>query len=251
MRLQDKTAIITGAAQGIGRRLAHEYATEGARVVIADRNQEAAERTAAEIADAGGTALAIAVDVADAASCADLVERTVEAFGAVDVLVNNAAIFSSITMKPFEQIEPAEWDTIFAVNSRGVFQTCQAVSPVMRRQQSGSIINVSSSVVVTGRPGYAHYIASKGAVWALTHALATELGTDNVRVNSISPHGIVTEIPRETISDEGWRRNLEEQALKRKGSPEDLLGAFVFLASDESSYLTGQTLSLDAGLRFT
>jgi 3-oxoacyl-[acyl-carrier protein] reductase len=251
MRLQDKVAIITGSGQGIGRRLAGAYAAEGAALVIADLNEDLARRTADEITDAGGRAVAVRTDVSDAASTQAMAAAAIDAFGRIDVLVNNAAIFSSLTMKPFEEIAPEEWDLVFGVNARGTFLPCQAVSPTMRAQRSGSIINVSSSVVVTGRPNYAHYIASKGAVWALTHALATELGGDDVRVNSISPHGIVTEVPRETISEAGWLKNIEEQALKRKGSPEDLLGAFVFLASDDSAYMTGQTLSLDAGLRFT
>ncbi|MCH1882248.1 SDR family NAD(P)-dependent oxidoreductase [Agrococcus sp. ARC_14] len=251
MRLKGKTAIITGAAQGIGRQIAARFAAEGSNVVVADQNGELAERSAREIKAAGGRAAAITVDVADAASVQALAAGTIEVFGGIDVLVNNAAIFSSLTMRPFEEISPEEWDTLFAVNAKGVFLACQAVSPAMRANGAGSIINISSSVVVTGRPNYAHYIASKGAVWALTHALATELGSDNVRVNCISPHGIVTEVPRATISEDGWRQNLAEQALKRKGAPDDLLGAFVFLASDESAYMTGQTLSLDAGLRFT
>lgn len=251
MRLEQKVAIITGSGQGIGRQLAHAFAREGARVVVADLDEGHAQRTAREIVDAGGTAIATRTDVADAESATEMAAATMSAFGRIDVLVNNAAIFSSLKMKPFEEISVEEWDLVFAVNARGTVLPCQAVSPIMRAQRSGSIINVSSSVVVTGRPNYAHYIASKGAVWALTHALATELGVDDVRVNSISPHGIVTEIPRETISEAGWAKNLDEQALKRKGTPEDLLGAFIFLASDDSAYMTGQTLSLDAGLRFT
>lgn len=251
MRLNNKVAIITGGGQGIGRKLAHAYAAEGGQIVIADLNLDNAQRTAKEILDNGGEAVAVQTDVSDAKSTQTMAHAAIQAFGRIDVLVNNAAIFSSLKMKPFEEITPEEWDVVFAVNSRGTFLACQAVSSTMRAQGSGSIINISSSVVVTGRPNYAHYIASKGAVWALTHALATEFGEDNVRVNSISPHGIVTEVPRETISDAGWQKNLEEQALKRKGTPEDLIGAFLFLASDESAYLTGQTLSLDAGLRFT
>jgi 3-oxoacyl-[acyl-carrier protein] reductase len=251
MRLQDKVAIITGSGQGIGRRLARAYASEGAALVIADLNGELAQRTADEIIAEGGRAIAVVTDVSSAESTEAMAAAALDAFGRIDVLVNNAAIFSGLKMKPFEEISPEEWDLVFAVNARGTFLPCQAVSATMRAQGSGSIINVSSSVVVTGRPNYAHYIASKGAVWAFSHALATELGGDNVRVNTISPHGIVTEVPRETISEAGWQKNIEEQALKRKGAPEDLIGAFVFLASDDSAYMTGQTLSLDAGLRFT
>jgi 3-oxoacyl-[acyl-carrier protein] reductase len=251
MRLANRVAIITGAAQGIGRIYAEKFAEEGAAVIVADRNAEKAADVAEAITAAGGRAIASATDVSDRDSVQSMVDTAVETFGTVDILVNNAAIFSTLKMKPFEEISGEEWDQLFAVNAKGTFLCCQAVSPVMRKNQYGRIINISSSVVVTGRPNYAHYIASKGAVWALTHALATEMGSDDITVNTVSPHGIVTEIPRETISEEGWRRNLEEQALKRKGDASDLVGVVLYLASEESKFMTGQTLSLDAGLRYT
>jgi 3-oxoacyl-[acyl-carrier protein] reductase len=251
MRLANRVAIITGAGQGIGRIYAERFAEEGAAVVVADLNGTKAKDVAEGITSAGGRAMASTTDVSDSESVKSLVDTTVEEFGQIDILVNNAAIFSTLKMKPFEEISGDEWDTLFAVNAKGTFLCCQAVSPIMRKNRYGRIINISSSVVVTGRPNYAHYIASKGAVWALTHALATELGADDITVNTVSPHGIVTEIPRETISDEGWRRNLEEQALKRKGDANDLVGVVLYLASEESKFMTGQTLSLDAGLRYT
>ncbi|WP_211232475.1 SDR family NAD(P)-dependent oxidoreductase [Thermocrispum municipale] len=251
MRLKNKVAVITGAGQGIGKVFASAFAAEGARIVIADVNSGAGEAAAKAVRDEGGEAIAVTTDVSDERSTRDMAAAAVDHFGTIDILVNNAAIFSTLSMKPFDAIPVEEWDRVFAVNTRGTFLACKAVAPIMRERGYGRIINISSSVVVTGRPNYAHYVASKGAVWAFTHALATELGEDGITVNAISPHGIITEIPRETISDEGWRRNLEEQAIKRKGEPADLVGAAIYLASDESRYMTGQTLSLDAGLRFT
>jgi 3-oxoacyl-[acyl-carrier protein] reductase len=251
MRLNGRVAIITGSGQGIGRAYANAFAAEGAKVVIADLNEEKATAVADEVRAAGGEALAVRVDVSDEHSVQSTVDQTVAAFGTVDILINNAAIFATLTMKPFEEISVAEWDQTFAVNSRGVFLCCRAVSPIMRKAQYGRIVNISSSVVQTGRANYAHYVGSKGAVWALTHALATELGTDGITVNTISPHGIVTEVPRGTITDDQWAGILADQALKRKGEVSDMVGATLFLASDDSKYMTGQTLGLDAGLRFT
>ncbi len=250
MHFEDKVIIITGAAQGIGRQYAIAFSKAGGKVVVADRNQEAANRVASEIIDMGYQGLAIATDVSEKTSVNRMVGEVLTRYGRIDVLVNNAAIFSTLKMKPFEEIEPEEWDQVMDVNARGVFFCAQAVADTMRTQGKGKIINISSSVVVTGRANYAHYIASKGAVIGLTRALATELGPDNINVNAISPHGIVTEIPRETIRPEQWNDIIAGQALKRKGSSEDMIGSVMFLASDQSDYMTGQTLNLDAGLRY-
>lgn len=250
MRFENKTVIITGAGQGIGRAYAQEFAKAGAAVVVADLNIEKAQAVAAEIQAENGQALAVKVDVSDDKSTAEMVAQAVKAFGTVDVLINNAAIFSTLKMKPFEEIDADEWDFVMGVNARGVFNCIKAVSPFMKQQQSGKIINISSSVVVTGRANYAHYVASKGAVVALTRALATELGEYCINVNAISPHGIVTEVPRDTIRPEQWDAIIAAQTLKRKGDVSDMIGATMFLASDESKYITGQTLNVDAGLRF-
>lgn len=250
MRFQDKVVIITGAGQGIGRAYALAFAAEGARVAVADKNEGAANGVADEIASAGGAAMMVGVDVADRQSTQDLAENVLAQFGTIDVLINNAAIFSTLKMKPFDEIETEEWDTVMAVNARGIFNCCKAVVPAMRRQRHGKIVNISSSVVVTGRPYYAHYVASKGAVVALTRALASELGGDGITVNAVSPHGIVTEIERETIREDQWAEIIAVQALKRKGSVQDMLGVTMFLASADSDYMTGQTLNVDAGLRF-
>lgn len=247
MRFDGKSIIITGAGQGIGRQYAIAFAEAGANVAIVDMNAEAAASVAAEI---GARALAIPTDVSDKPSVVAMAQKVMAAFGRIDVLINNAAIFSTLKMKPFEQIEAEEFDKVMAVNARGVFLCCQAVAGQMRAQGKGKIINISSSVVVTGRANYAHYIASKGAVIGMTRALATELGPDNINVNAISPHGIVTEVPRETIREDQWADIIAAQALKRKGSSQDMIGAVMFLASGDSDYMTGQTLNLDAGLRY-
>lgn len=247
MSFEGKTIIITGAAQGIGRQYAHAFAQAGGSVALVDLNGDAAHAVAEEI---GEKALAIATDVSDKASVDAMAKQVMEKFGRIDVLVNNAAIFSTLKMKPFDQISPEEFDTVMAVNARGVFLCCQAVAGPMRAQGRGKIINISSSVVVTGRANYAHYIASKGAVIGMTRALATELGPDNINVNAVSPHGIVTEVPRETIREDQWEGIIASQALKRKGSSDDMIGSVMFLASEQSDYMTGQTLNLDAGLRY-
>jgi 3-oxoacyl-[acyl-carrier protein] reductase len=248
---QQRSVIITGGGQGIGRQYALEFAKDGDAVVIADINGEKAKSVQAEIEAAGGTALAVTTDVTDKSSVDSMVAEAVASFGTVDVLINNAAIFSTLVMKPFTEINLSEWEQVFAVNSRGTFLCVQAVAPHMKAQKSGRIINISSSVVTTGRANYAHYVASKGAVSALSKSLATEMGEYNVTVNVISPHGIVTEIPRGTITDDQWAGILAEQAIKRKGSAEDVVGAVKFLASPAASYITGQTLLVDAGLRYT
>jgi len=249
-QFKDRVVIITGAGQGIGRSYAKAFADEGAAVTVADLNAERAAQVVQEIEGTGGRAIAVAVDVSDKAGTQRMVDETVRAFKTVDVLINNAAVFSTLKMKPFDQISVEEWDFVQNVNSRGVFLCCQAVAPVMKAKRYGKIVNISSSVVVTGRANYAHYVASKGAVVALTRALATELGEYTINVNAISPHGIVTEVPRDTIKPEQWDAILAVQALKRKGETSDMVGATLFLASDAAKYITGQTLNVDAGLRY-
>lgn len=250
MRLESKTAIITGAGQGIGRALAQRFAAEGANVAVTDLNLDGAERVAAEIAAAGGSALALALDVSNRAAAIDCVASVVERFGGLDALVNNAGIFSTLRMAPFEEISEQEFATVMNVNVTGTFNCCQAVAPILRAQQSGSIINLSSGTVRMGRPNYAHYVTSKAAVVGMTRALANELGDDFVRINAVMPGSIKTEIARDTVTPEQAQGIVARQALKRQMTPQDILGTIVFLASEDSAMMTGQTIVVDGGVIF-
>lgn len=250
MRLTEKVAIITGAGQGIGRAFALQFAQEGARVVVADLQDAKASSVAQEIADRGGQGAAIKVDVADPVSVNAMVDEANKRFGQVDILVNNASIFSTIKMKPFEQITFEEWNALMAVNLTGTFLCCQAVARHLREREQGRIINISSSTVLMGRPWYAHYVASKAGVVGLTRALARELGSSGITVNAIMPGSTETEVPRETVSPEQAKGLIDAQAIHRRGTPKDLVGAAVFLASDESSFITGQIIVVDGGHDF-
>lgn len=250
VRLKDKVAIVTGAGQGIGRAYALRFVQEGARVVIADIREDNARSVAQEVQDSGGQGLAVQVDVSDPQSVWEMVHQAVERFGRVDVLVNNAAIFSTIKMKPFEEITLNEWERLMSVNLTGSFLCCQAVASHMRECKQGRIINVSSGVVLMGRPWYAHYVASKAGIIGLTRALANELGEDNITVNTITPGPTETEVPRETVSPEQAKAMIEAQAIHRRETPEDLVGVAVFLASEDSEFITGQVINVDGGLNF-
>jgi 3-oxoacyl-[acyl-carrier protein] reductase len=187
-------------------------------------------------------------DVADEASCQRLADDVGNRHGRVDGLVNNAAIFSTITMKPFWEISVAEWDTLMAVNLRGPWLVTKALLPALRRSPGASIVNVASDALWLGRPGYLHYVASKAGVYGLTHSMAHELGPDGIRVNTVSPGPVFTEIARETVTPQQKDAMLAAQAIKRPAGPQDMVGAVVFLLSDDSGWMTGQTLHLNGGL---
>lgn len=247
MNFTDKTVIVTGSGQGIGRGYALGFAAEGAHVIVADIQLEKAENVVADIRAAGGSANAVIVDISSEESVRAMVDGVVAARGRLDVIVNNAAIFSTLTMKPFSEISVDEWDRVFSINTRGTFLCCREAARVMKEQGYGKIVNISSGVVDDGRPNYLHYLSSKSAINGMTRGLATELGEFGINVNTVSPYGIATEVPRETITDAQWAGIVGKQAIHVKGSTDSMVGAVLFLASDAAAFITGQTLHVNGG----
>jgi 3-oxoacyl-[acyl-carrier protein] reductase len=248
MKLKDKVAIVTGGGQGIGRAYAQSLAEEGAKVVVADINYENAKNVVREISNLGNHATAIEVNVSDENSTKNMAQMIMEQYGRIDILVNNAAIFSKIKMKKMEEITTEEWDMTLNVNLKGVFLCCKAIVPIMKKQQSGRIINISSAAVYLGRPDYIHYVASKAGVLGFTGSLSREVGEYNITVNSITPGPTYTEVPRETVTENQKQQMLNMQSIKKLQEPSDLSGMVLFLCSDEASFITGQTFNIDGGM---
>lgn len=246
--LEDRVVIITGAGQGIGRVFAKAFALAGARVVIAERNEAGAAAVSAEILKAGGQALAVTTDVADPASISEMIEVVEDEYGRIDALINNAGIFSGLQMRPFDQIPLEEWEQVLRVNLTGPFLCARAVLPAMRRAKWGRIINIASGAVRLGRPNYLHYIATKSALMGMSLSMARELGPDNITVNAILPGATFTEIERKTVTPQQKERIIAMQCVPRAETPEDMVGAVLFLASEASSFVTGQSLNLDGGV---
>lgn len=246
-RVQDRICIVTGAAQGIGATYAKALAAEGAKVVVSDIDDASA--VAAEINAAGGEALPIACDVADWEACRALVAQTVDAFGGLDVLINNAAIFGTLDRASIDEITPELFDRVMKVNVGGTFLCTKAAVPVMRERGYGKIVNISTSRIFAGLPFYLHYDASKGAVFGMTRAMAKELGDAGIRVNAIAPGSTMSENvkARTDWRDGGPAAKLAGRSLKRLQDPDDLVGACIFLSSAESDFVTGQTLVIDGG----
>ena len=243
-RIDGKVAIVTGAAQGIGAVYARALAAEGAKVVIADVLDGSA--LAGEIGDA---ARSIETDISDIGAIRAMTDFAVREFGTVDILVNNAAIFASLTPKPFLQIGADEFDRMLQVNVRGQFQCIQTVAPIMMEKKSGKIVNIASGVVHVGPPMMPHYTASKGAVWVMTKSLARELAEHNVQINSLCPGFVLSD--QIIANPDKWGRFMEmapqARLIKRDQQPEDLVGALVFLSSSDSDFMTGQSITIDGG----
>ena len=242
--LEGQVAIVTGGGQGIGRVFAQSFAAAGAIAIVADRNPETARSVAASI---GERAMAVEVDVGDEASVARMVADVEARHGRIDALINNAAIFSTLTMRPFDEIPVEEWNQVMRVNLNGPFLCARGVLPAMRRAKRGRIVNIASGAVTLGRPGYLHYIASKAALIGMSRSMARELGPDNITVNSILPGATFTEIERKTITPEWVERIVAQQCIDRPQTPEDLAGAILFLCSDAAEFITGQALTIDGG----
>ena len=246
--LKDRVVIITGAGQGIGRVFAKAFARAGSVAVIAERNEKTAASVAGEILKADGQAFAVTTDVSDPASIAEMIELVEGEYGRIDVLINNAGIFSTLEMRPFDQIPLEEWEQVLRVNLTGPFLCARAVLPAMRRAKWGRIINIGSGAVRLGRPNYLHYIATKSALMGMSLSMARELGPDNITVNAILPGATFTEIERKTVTPAQKERIIAMQCIPRAETPEDLVGTALFLASDASAFVTGQNINLDGGV---
>jgi NAD(P)-dependent dehydrogenase (short-subunit alcohol dehydrogenase family) len=250
MRLEGKVAVITGGAAGIGFAYARRFLAEGARVVVADIADPGA---AVDKLDRAGRALGVRTDVSDATSVHAMVEAARARFGRIDVLVNNAAVFATLTPQPFDEIPEAEWDRVMAVNVKGVWNCARAVVPAMRAQGGGRIVNVASAIVAKGTALLMHYVTSKGAVVAMTRALARELGPDRITVNAVAPGLILSDTVQANPDITAFQEAavMQARSLKRDASPDDVEGTVVFLASDDSAFMSGQTLIVDGGSVFS
>jgi NAD(P)-dependent dehydrogenase (short-subunit alcohol dehydrogenase family) len=248
-RLEGMVAIVTGGAAGLGLAYARRFVAEGARVVIVDVVDGA---DALKRLDAPAVTHAVRADVSVFADCARMVDQARERFGRVDVLVNNAAVFATLRPTPFEAIAEAEWDRVMAVNVKGIWNCVRAAAPVMRAQGGGRIVNVASAIAHKGTAGLLHYVTSKGAVIALTRALARELGPAGIAVNAVAPGLIMSEtvLANPDISEFQRAAVLASRALKREAAAEDVEGTVLFLASADSAFMTGQTLVVDGGSVF-
>jgi NAD(P)-dependent dehydrogenase (short-subunit alcohol dehydrogenase family) len=245
-QLDGKVAVVTGAAQGIGRAIAAGLAAEGARIVVADL--ERAEESAQAYPDGVG----LTVDVADEAAVGRMVEDTVGRCGGIDVLVNNAGLYASLAMRPFTEIPLEEWRRVMDVNVASMFLTCRAAVPAMRDRGGGAIVNISSGTPFRGVPFLLHYVTSKGAIVAFTRALARELGKDGIRVNCVAPGFTMSDGVKEhpEVIEQLRDVSVAARTIQRDQEPDDVVGAAVYLSGPAASFVTGQTIVIDGGQYF-
>ena len=248
MRLRDKVVIVTGGGMGIGRACCLGLASEGAKVVVGDIHEESAKDVAAMIIREGGEALAVAVDVTCVERTRGMAKDTLDRYGRIDVLLNNAGLYTSIKKMPFLEIPTEEWDHVMAVNLKGIFLCSQAVYPAMKKQGAGKIINVSSGTIFNGTPFFLHYVTSKAGVIGLTRALARELGPEGIAVNAITP-GLTLSGPQQAgaITPQQLADRRGRRSFPRDQFPGDIVGTVTFLSSADSDFITGQTINVDGG----
>ena len=248
MRLKDRVAIVTGAARGLGQAYCLALAKEGAHVVAVD--VLACTETVDSVQEAGGRALEIIIDVTNVQGVQAMATQVLQHYGRIDILVNNAALIPKLT--PFDQVPEDVWDRVMAVNVKGMWHCCKAVVPTMRQQNKGKIINIASDTIWAGTPMLLPYVASKGAILSFTRSLARELSGSGINVNCITPGLTLTEGVQQMADpatvDYIQTITMEQQIIKRREEPRDLAGAVVFLASDDSDFITGQTINVDGGL---
>ncbi len=248
--LAGRVAIVTGGGQGLGRSFVRHFAEQGAIPVIAQRNAESAIALQQELEAQGPRSLAVQTDVSDPVSVAAMVERTLAALGRIDVLVNNAAMLQNITIGPFWELPVEEWRRAIDVNVTGTFLCSRAVVPAMQKGQWGRIINLSSTNLISGKPNYLHYTASKSAMIGMTRAMARELGRWNITVNTLLPGTTKTDTSRTSADDEYFQRAVREQAIQRLADVSDHARVLLFLCSDDAGFITGQSLVCDGGRHF-
>jgi NAD(P)-dependent dehydrogenase (short-subunit alcohol dehydrogenase family) len=248
MDVRDKVVAITGAARGLGQEFARSLAAAGAHIVAADINDCAA--TLDLVAAEKSRGIALRLDVTDSGSAREMVEAAISAFGRLDALINNAALYGALHGGRFDAIDEAEWDAAMAVNVKGIWNCCKAAVPAMRQAGGGSIVNIASLAATYGMPYGLHYTTSKAAVIGLTRGLARELGRDRIRVNALAPSAVMTEGTREFFGpklDRALDAIKTSQTIQRNLVPSDLAGTVMWLVSDASGFVTGQTIAVDGG----
>ena len=251
--LKGKVVIVTGGGHGIGKAYCLGFARADAHVVVADIDDAAANLVAGKISENfSAQGLALHTDVSSEASTKEMAARALERFGRIDVLINNAAVFSVVPMNRgrIETIDPDEWDRLMAVNLRGLFLCCRAVLPTLRKQKAGKIINIASGTVFAGAPGRIHYVTSKAATIGFTRTLAREVGDDNINVNCLAPGNTLSEEDPTEQMVKFRESSVGLRSLKRIQMPNDVVGAMLFLASPLSDFITGQTINIDGGISF-